>query len=436
MHDRFNGQHVTDQTAAIAAFERAVAALAAHRPLAGANLDEAVGLAPDFVAAHALKGFAALTLGRAELRPHAVGAAREARAAADRSGRWTAGEAALLDGLDIAVTGRFTDGAARLERQLACEPRNFLLLKVAHALRFMAGDLDGMLAATSAVLPHWTDAEPAAGYVYGCHAFGLEEAGRYAEAERYGMLALERAPDDAWGLHAISHVDEMKGRTREGIARLEASRALWSRCNNFQFHLAWHLALLHLEAGAYDRVLALYDTEIRPEPTDDYRDVANAASLLWRLRLAGIGVGDRWDELRALGRRRADDTTLMFASLHHMFALAAGGDAAAIDAVLASWEAEAAQGRGDQAQVAACVGLDLARVIAGRVRPGTDYARLARRLPALGGSNAQRDVFLQTLATTAARNGDARAVATVMATRHAMRGSDRFSRHLANLVAA
>ena len=46
MHDRFNGQHVTDQTAAIAAFERAVAALAAHRPLAGANLDEAVGLAP------------------------------------------------------------------------------------------------------------------------------------------------------------------------------------------------------------------------------------------------------------------------------------------------------------------------------------------------------------------------------------------------------
>jgi hypothetical protein len=45
-------------------------------------------------------------------------------------------------------------------------------------------------------------------------------------------------------------------------------------------------------------------------------------------------------------------------------------------------------------------------------------------------------VFLQTLATTAARNGDCRAVATVMTTRHTLRGSDRFSRQMAELVAA
>lgn len=434
MHDRFQGSHGTANAAAVAAFERAVAAVAAHRPLAGAALDEAIGHDPAFVAAHALKGFAALMLGRAELQAPAADAAAAARQALRDGASPTRAEETLVRALETAVAGRFIAAAGILEARLRLEPLNFLLLKLAQALRFMAGDAPGLLAATSSVLPDWTADAGGAGYVYGCHAFGLEEAGDYHAAEHFGELALALAPDDAWGLHAVSHVDEMQGRIGTGIARLESSRAMWSRCNNFQFHMAWHLALLHLEDGDAERALEVYDSEVRPQPTDDYRDVANAASLLWRLRLAGIAVGDRWDDLLEIGRRRARDTTLVFASLHYMLALAAADDHASARAALDAWRHAAMRGDGDQARTAGDVGLALAAVIAGGDGRRQDYAGIARRLPAIGGSNAQRDVFLQTLAQRARDVGDGRALADILALRRQVRCSDSFARRMGSTV--
>jgi tetratricopeptide (TPR) repeat protein len=430
MDDRFQGSHGTENAAAIDAFGRAVGAVASHRPMAGVALDEAIALAPDFVAAHALKGFAGLMLGRAELLPDAVRAGRDAKAAAARAGRTTSCEAALLASLDAALAGQFLRAADVLEERLRAEPLNFLLLKLSHALRFMAGDTAGMLTATRAVLPAWRPGDGGLGYVLGCHAFGLEEAGDYRAAERFGERALDHAPDDAWGLHAISHVHEMEGRARDGIRRLEASRGLWGRCNNFQFHMAWHLALLYLEEGACDRALELYDTEIRPQPTDDYRDVANASSLLWRLRLAGVPVGARWAELRAIAERRAGETTLVFAGLHHLLALVASGERDEAAAAIARWRETAARGDTDQARAAALVGVDLAMVIAGMADGPIDLAAIARKLPAIGGSNAQRDVFLQTLAVIAREGGDGVAASRVQAIRRSLRNDDAFTRRL------
>jgi tetratricopeptide (TPR) repeat protein len=434
MHDRFQGSHSTEDAAAVAAFERAVAAVAAHRPLAGPALDEAVAHDPAFVAAHALKGFAALMLGRAELLGPAADAARAARAALGQRAGPTRAEDALVRALEAAVAGRFLAAAVVLEARLRFEPLNFLLLKLSHALRFMAGDAPGMLAATAAVLPEWRPDAGGAGYVYGCHAFALEEAGQFRAAERFGDLALALAPDDAWGLHAVSHVDEMEGRVSEGIARLEGTRSLWSRCNNFQFHMAWHLALLHLEAGEGETALHIYDDEIRPQPTDDYRDVANAASLLWRLKLAGIGVAGRWDELIEIGKRRTHDTTLVFASLHYLLALSAAGERSAARATLEAWRDTVAQGAGDQARTAGDVGLDLARVIVGEDGRRPDYAGIARRLPAIGGSNAQRDVFLQTLAHRARDAEDWRALGDILAVRRQQRWADTFERRMGATV--
>jgi hypothetical protein len=41
-------------------------------------------------------------------------------------------------------------------------------------------------------------------------------------------------------------------------------------------------------------VLDLYDLHIRADETDDYLDMANAISLLWRLDEGGVEVGERW----------------------------------------------------------------------------------------------------------------------------------------------
>lgn len=228
--DRYGTRHSSANQEAVRAFGAAVHGVAAHRPSTGDALTRALWADPDLVAGHALKGFANVILAREELMPAARQAHARAAAAALAGGA-TASETALIEALGFAAQGRLREAAARLEAHLDESPEEFLPAKLAHALRFMAGDLRGMLACTARLVGRLPEDAPGYGFLLGCHAFGLEEAGDLA-AERTGRRAVEREPEDAWGIHAVSHMHEMAGRTREGIAWLEAHRPSWSRCNN------------------------------------------------------------------------------------------------------------------------------------------------------------------------------------------------------------
>ncbi len=296
-----------------------------------------------------------------------------------------------------------------LELRLAGNPAAPLLVKLANMLR------------------SWTSDMPGYGYVLGCQAFALEESNDYAGAEVLGRAALDRAPDDAWAVHAVAHAHEMTGRADAGAAWLEAVRPAWTGCAGFGFHVAWHLALFHLERGDHARVLALYDTKVRPVPTEEVRDVANAVSLLWRLRQEGVAVGRRWDELAAIARREGE-TELLFGTLHNLLALLAAGDLPTAEALVDAVADEAAGDR-DQSAVARRAGMPLARALLTLARqqqppPGLD--RLARQLQPLGGSHAQRDVWVRTLADAAAGTGNHEALEDIWAARRALRGRDRF----------
>jgi hypothetical protein len=241
---------------------------------------------------------------------------------------------------------------------------------------------------------------------------------------------VEHEPRDAWALHAVAHVHETRGQAEAGIAWIEGARPAWTGCNNFAFHLAWHLALFHLERGRHGTVLELYDREVRPGPDEDFRDYANAASLLERLRQEGIDVGDRWRELAEVAARRRRETTLVFAVLHRLLALVAVGDFAAAHETVAALEAEAASGRGDQSRVAALVGIPLARaILANAERAGSPMGIGAALdgLDRLGGSRAQCDVFLRLLAERAAAAGDGAGLDAVLALRRRLRRDDRFA---------
>jgi hypothetical protein len=409
---------------ATAAFEEAVRGLAAHRPSTGLALGRALDADPDHVPALALKGFANLILAREELAAPAREALAAARRALTAKEGGTADEQALIEALAYAAEDRFADAADCLDLRFADRPATFLPFKISHSLRFMLGDRAGMLAASHRMMTVWSPDRPAAGFLLGCHAFAIEEHGAYAAAEAYGRQAVAMEPDDAWALHAVSHVHEMRGDTAAGIDWLERSRGSWSRCNNFSFHMAWHLALLHLERGDHERVLHLYDREVCPTPTDDFRDMANAVSLLWRLERLGVDVGPRWSDLAAIARKRRDDTTLIFASLHTLIALVALGDRPAAAELVMALQVRA-QGTGDQARVAADFGLSLARVIAGMGGERGALDRLAIALPRLGGSNAQRDLFVLALAEAASRRGDAPALRAIGDARRRLKAEDR-----------
>ncbi|WP_407050954.1 tetratricopeptide repeat protein [Methyloraptor flagellatus] len=424
-HDIFGLDSSVEDANARAAFEEAVHGVGAHGPNVGAALGRSLAADPLNVPALALRGFANLILAREELEPPAAAACVEAERALGLRDGGTRDERILVRALRAAVDGSFRRAIDILDNGFIDRPAVFLPFKLAHALRFMAGDGAGMLRASERMLSGWDEANPAAGFLLGCHAFALEEHGQYEAAEHYGRRAVALQPDDSWGLHAVAHVFEMRGETRQGIEWLEAGRRHWSRCNNFSFHMAWHIALMRLECGEHDRVLDLYDAEVRPRQTDDFRDMANAVSLLWRLDRSGVDVGERWSDLAEIARRRRTDSTLIFAMLHTLVALVALEDADGVLDLIATLEAKAAS-MGDQAEVARAVGLPVARIIAGLGNRGGTEAldRLALDLPRIGGSNAQRDLFMLHLAEIASRQGDERARASIHMTRHRLKAED------------
>lgn len=351
---------------------------------------------PDFAMGHAARGIFSMMLGRREMIDTARSALKSARYSAPATAH-TLRERGWITALELWLAGRPSGAISEMEKILAQNPDDTLSMKVSHAIRFLLGDGAGMLRSIEAVLPAHGEDHPCRGYVLGCHAFALEEAGEYAAAERQGLKGLACAGDDAWGLHAVTHVFDMTGRSKGGIQLIENHEAAWLHCNNFRYHVWWHKALLHLDLGETDRVLALYDNKIRHDKTDDYRDIANATSLLMRLELEGIPVGDRWAELADLSQNRTKDGCLVFADLHYMLALSGDKRTAGTQSLLTRFARDATQS-GEIQQIVANPGIATATGLnafaEGRYSEAFRHLAAARpTLQNIGGSHAQRDIF-------------------------------------------
>lgn len=429
--DQYAFQHQTVPVSALESFERATLAVMTHRPGVGVDLEAALVAAPNMVAALGLSGFCNVILARPETMTLARSACERAILAVERNDGATADEIAMLGALTMAVQGYLRHAADILDEHLATGPGPLLMIKLSHALRFMAGDQAGMRRTTHQILSTSQPSRAGYGFILGMHAFALEETGAYVEALRLGMEAVEREPGDSWGIHAIAHVFEMTGRSRAGLAWLRSTADRWEQCNNFAGHVAWHSALFHLEQRNCSAALRLYDTAVHREQSEDFRDFANAASLLFRLAHAGVDVGERWHQLADTARQRRRQHGLIFARLHDMIVLAAVGDYDACRDTLRAMEDMACGGDGDQAHVAAYAGVPLGRVILGSVgaakmTDNSGVAGLASHLRILGGSNAQRDLLVQILAHEAMRQRDHAVLSEIMAVRRLMKRTDAF----------
>lgn len=405
----------------MAAWNRIIHGVLSHSAATGPELNGLLHAVPDFALGQAIRGLSCLLLARSEM----VAVAREAHGAALTGAPATMREIAFVHALGDWLNGRPSHAAARLQIVLDLDPRDALAMKMVQAIHFVMGRPQAMRASVESVLPAWGD-HPARGYLMGCHAFSLEETGEYGAAERVGRAGVALAPDDAWGLHAVAHVYDMTGRAREGLAWLSGRESSWAHCNNFRYHVWWHRALMHLDLGEYDIALDQYDAEIRAEKTDDYRDISNAASLLSRLELDGVDVGDRWEELALLAEKRTHDGCLAFADLHYMLALCGGArDGAAADLIA---RMQATRGAEDEAQrVIAHPGLHVAQGLhafaSGEYSNAWVHLRAGRSaLQSIGGSHAQRDVFDRITIEAALRSGYMDTAVDLLHDRRARRG--------------
>jgi tetratricopeptide (TPR) repeat protein len=315
--------------------------------------------------------------------------------------------------LHLAALSAWTDGnlVAALdcwEEILAELPFDLLALRLAQFMTSYLGRSAAIRDSVSRVFPVWTPETPGYGFVLSCYAYGLEEAGDYETAERFARRAVEINPQDLWGAHAVAHVMEMQGRTREGIAWISTTQKQWVECGNFINHLWWHCGLFYLAAGEYEAALALYDQKVRADGSDEYLDIANASALLWRLEQSGVSVGDRWESLADRTSRHLDEHYFVFVDLHYMIAAAASLPRKSAERFLDSCTRFAGTPNCTEAEVMRDVGLALAKgIIAHRKNVFDDVVNLILPVKDLihriGGSHAQRDLFEHLLVDSAVR---------------------------------
>lgn len=308
----------------------------------------------------------------------------------------TARAACFVDALEAWADGRTRDAIALHEAQAREFPRDLVSAKLGQIHAFNLGDSDTMLALALQV----RDAAADIPWMHGMAAFGFEQSHRLREAEdaaRHGLRMLAREP---WAQHALAHVMLAEDRIDEGADFMQAASAGWTGLNSFmQTHNWWHLALFRIAQGRVDEALALHDREVWGVCKTYSQDQIGAVSLLARIELAGGDVGDRWQDVADYLVPRIHEHVLPFLDLQYLYGLARAGRAEA-DEMLASIEAFA-PGAPEDARRAWCeVGVPAAHGLLAHARGR--YAEAAGalatalgELQSIGGSHAQRDLFLR-----------------------------------------
>ena len=335
----------------------------------------------------------------------------------------TARECSHVEALALLVGGKPAEAERVMLEHLDAYPRDLMVLQRLYFMWFWRGRFPEMLGLTTRLCRHYAGDS----FVPGLHAFALEQAGRCDEAVRVAAGALRRNARDAWAVHAFAHAVYEMAAFETGLSRLPGAIHPCQHLGWFRNHLIWHLTLMHLSRGDYERALRLSRTVFERAPSSIPGDLHDSISLLWRLGLCGIDVRGRWKPFTDIARERLARPNLPFHVVHLAMALAAGGDWTGAERQVALLREREAK--------------DRSGLIGGVVRPLVegvhafgrgDYRDAVKlvepvrgRFIDLGGSRAQRDVFEDTLLEACFRAGEMDRAKHLLAERLARR-PDRY----------
>ena len=390
---------------AIDGLELAIEASLAFRGDAIAIIDGVLDEHPDFAMGWLFKACWLTQAMETRIYDLMVEAVREAEA---REGAMNDRERGHLAAVQAWIHGDFFGAVQRWEEVLTAHPLDLFALELLQQTNLLLGDVVGIRDVVARVFNLWDEGIPGYEFVLGIYSFGLEENRDFLAAEEYGRQALALRPDNPWAIHSVAHVMEMKGRQQGGIRFMRDYVGRWGT-SNFANHLWWHTSLFHLDLEQTDRVLGIYDEHLSSEGKagDKYEEL-DAAALLWRVKLTGAEVGDRWRHLADKWEPAAQDTLYAFNDVHAMMAYVADDRKDAQERLLHANERYVESASDANVAMSREIGIPFCQAIQ-EFQAERYGACVDRLLPVrymthrLGGSWAQRDIIGWTLLEAALR---------------------------------
>ena len=402
------GLDMTGSTEAVAVYDRAIDDLVRFRAEVVDAVAEAAAADPGCAMARVFGAYLALMSTE-------EGAVAQAR---DSLGPAGADDAPLLprERAHLAAARRWAAGdmagAGAMLGEISVQyPRDLLALAVGHQVDFFTGDAVNLRDRIGRALGAWHDDDPQLGFLQGMYAFGLEECNLYGLSADVGRSAVERNPDDVWGIHAVVHTHEVQGQIPEGIRFLREREPDWQTGNFLNVHNSWHYALYLLQGNDVSGALAVYDRVLHHAGSQDVAlELLDATALLWRLQLEGISVEGRWQPLAEAWARLLSPGYYPFNDMHAIMAFVATGELDRAQEVVTALERVVAEGDRTTTgwQMTSAVGLPVCRSLLHFGRGSyqevlDDLLPIRTRVHEFGGSHAQRDAVERTLLEAAIR---------------------------------
>ena len=413
--DRFGHSLTTTSTEAAAIYVEALDGVFALDVDVAATIDRAIDLDPDFALAHSVRARGLAMVGAAaEARESALrGRALGARASPRE--RRHAHIAALV------AEGKGADALPLVELHASDYPRDAMPLSYAlgvYGLLGFGGYQDfpeRQCQLLAQVASEWGDDW----WFLASRGWALVEVGEW----KTGIAMLERAfelrPDNANAVHGRAHAYYECGEADEGTSFLRQCLPGFARSHPLHGHLSWHLALFALQRGDLDEAVSIYRDAIGPAASQALPmfTLIDSASLLWRSLMQGAACRVEASELRAYIGRHQSAAGLPFVNAHLAMAYAALGDGIGAATLLEQVRERLAGGKQASGAVVLRVCEAIANVADDPAQAANILERAQGELARLGGSNAQRDVFLDTLAYAHVHAGNISAARNAIAKR-------------------
>ena len=418
MHtDRFGLPVTTASARALALYDDTIDRLFALQLGGDELIDRALALDPEFALAHCAKARTLMMAGDAP-------AAREfATRGRDLAVNLSTRERDYAAIVHMALHGDSEDALLAVREHAAAYPRDPVPLSFALGVYGLLGfggfkDFQNQqVALLESVAPAW-----------GADWWFLASLGwAYVEADRADdgipMLdrALELAPDNANAVHGRAHGYYEQGAAAEGEAFIDAWLPGYDRAAPLHGHLSWHQALFALQRGDFERAVSIYREGVSPSASEALPmfTVIDCAAFAARCAMYDrpLAAADLRD-LMGFADERFPKPGLPFVNVHLALAHVADGQAAGLAELCAGVQALLDHGRQASGPVVADICRALLAFADGR------YADAARRLDQalpelsrLGGSGAQRDVFIDAAIAAHRRAGAEDAAAVIAANR-------------------